>query len=65
MVFDRAIEAVRAADIGIQGERTVMEGVINIQFIQDVLSVLVEEVNDPDLISRIALRLKSLVQLQD
>ena len=65
LVFDRAIEAVRAADIGIQGERTVMEGVINIQFIQDVLSVLVEEVNDPDLISRIALRLKGLVQLQD
>ena len=63
--FDRAIEAVRAADIGIQGERQVMEGVINLQFVQDVLNVLVEEVNDHDLIQRIALRLKGLVQQQD
>ena len=63
--FDRAIEAVRAADIGIQGERQVMEGMINLQFVQDVLNVLVEEVKDQDVLGRVALRLKGLVQSQD
>ena len=63
--FDRAIEAVRAADIGIQGERQIMEGMINLQFVQDVLNVLVEEVKDQDILGRVALRLKGLVQSQD
>tara|TARA_Y100000310_G_C20465294_1_gene707327 strand:+ start:71 stop:568 length:498 start_codon:yes stop_codon:yes gene_type:complete len=63
--FDRAIEAVRAVDIGIQGEREVMEGVINLQFVQDVLGVIVEEIQDPDILKRISLRLKTLVQSQD
>ena len=63
--FDRAIEAVRAVDIGIQGEREVMEGVINLQFVQDVLSVIVEEIQDPDILKRISLRLKTLVTSQD
>lgn len=65
LTFDRAIEAVRAVDIGIQGEREVMEGVINLQFVQDVLSVIVEEINDPDILKRVAVRLKTLVQSQD
>ena len=63
--FDRAIEAVRAVDVGIQGEREVMEGMINLQFVQDVLNVIVEEVHDPDILGRVALRLKTLVQSQD
>jgi len=65
LVFDRAIEAVRATDIGIQGERKVMEGMINLQFIEDVLNVLVEELQDREELSRIAFRLKNLVQQQD
>ena len=65
LTFDRAIEAVRAVDIGVQGERDVMEGMINLQFVQDVLAVIVEEVGDPDILGRVALRLKTLVQSQD
>ena len=65
LTFDRAIEAVRAADIGIQGERQIIEGMINLQFVQDVLNVLVEEVKDQDVLGRVALRLKGLVQSQD
>ena len=49
-------------DIGIQGERKVMEGLINLQFVQDILSVLVEEVSDQEALKRISLRLKGLVQ---
>ena len=47
--------------MSIQGERRVMEGMINLQFVQSVLNILVEEVSDADIIQRIAGRLKSLV----
>ena len=60
--FTRAFDAAKAMDIGIQGERKVMEGLVNLQFVQDVLSVLVEEVTDTDALKRISLRLKGLVQ---
>ena len=60
-LFDRPFEAARALDLGIKGERSVMEGMINLQFIQDVLNILVEEVNDEDAITRIASKLKLLV----
>jgi len=65
LAFDRAYDAVKALDIGIQGERKVMEGMINLQFIQDVLNIIVEEVNDEGSITRIAARLKLLVVSKD
>ena len=60
--FDKAIDAIRAVDLGIHGQREIMEGMINLQFIQDVLNVIVEEVTDEDTINKIAIRLKTLVQ---
>lgn len=60
--FDKAIDAIRAVDLGIRGQREVMEGMINLQFVQDVLNVIVEEVTDTEMINKIALRLKTLVQ---
>ena len=65
LVFDSAINAVKAADIGIQGERKVMEGMINLQFIQDVLGILVEEISDEQILSNIATKLKLLVTTKD
>ena len=59
--FDRAYDAAKVLDMSIQGERKVMEGMINLQFVQSVLYILVEEVSDQDTIQRIAGRLKSLV----
>tara|TARA_R110000824_G_scaffold15102_1_gene63743 strand:- start:220 stop:711 length:492 start_codon:yes stop_codon:yes gene_type:complete len=59
--FDRAYDAAKVLDMGIQGERKVMEGMINLQFVQSVLNILVEEVSDQDTIQRIAGKLKSLV----
>ena len=62
LVFDRASDAAKVLDLSIQGERTVMEGMINLQFIQDVLSVILEEIEDKQLIDRIAIKLRTLAQ---
>jgi hypothetical protein len=64
-MFDRPFEAAKALDIGIKGERIVIEGMINLQFVQDIMSVLVEEVQDADTLKRIAFKLKALTQTQD
>jgi len=63
-MFDRPFDAARALDLGIKGERTVMEGMINLQFIQDVMAVLLDEITDQDVLSRIAIKLKTLVQVE-
>ena len=42
-----------------------MEGMINLQFIQDIMSVLVEEIQDTDVLQRVAFKLKSLMQVQE
>ena len=63
-MFDRPFDAARALDLGIKGERTVMEGMINLQFIQDVMSVLLDEIQDKDILGRIAIKLKTLVQVE-
>lgn len=60
--FDKAFDAAKALDMSIKGERTVMEGMINLQFVQNVLAVLVEEVSDDALLSKIANRLRGLIQ---
>ena len=63
--FDRPLDAARAADIGIKGQRDVLQGMINLQFVQDVLSILVEEIEDKDRLQKIAIKLKTLVQQQE
>ena len=65
LTFERAFDAVKALDIGIQGERQVAEGLINVQFIQDVVNILVEEIEDVELIQRIAAKLKILMASKD
>ena len=57
--------AVKAIDIGIKGQREVLSGMINLQFVQDVLSILIEEINDQDTLNKIAVKLKTLVQQQE
>ena len=61
-MFDRAFDAAKALDLGIKGERAVMSGLVSLQFIQDVMGVLVDEVTDPDILNRVALKLKALVE---
>jgi len=59
--FDEAKDAVRALHTGIQGEREVISGLINLQFVEDVVNVLREEVLDEETLKRIAFRLKRLL----
>ena len=42
-----------------------MEGLINLQFVQSVLSVLVEEITDEDILKRVALKLKALISPEE
>ena len=60
--YTRAFDAAKAVDLGIQGERKDMEGLINLQFVQDVLGVLVEEITDQEVLKRISLKMKGLMQ---
>ena len=60
--FDKAFDAVKALDIGIKGQREVISGLINLQFVQDIMSILVEEIEEQDLLNRIAIKMKTLVQ---
>ena len=62
--FDRPFEAARAMDLGIKGQREVMQGMVNLQFVQDVLAVIIEEVNDSEMLNRISVKFKSLIQQQ-
>ena len=64
-VEDKAFEAAKALDMGIIGERQIMEGMIYLQFVQNVLSVLVEEISDEALLRTLAQRLRSLIQTQE
>jgi transposase-like protein len=61
LTFDRAFDAVKAASIGIDGERQVIEGLINLQFVQDVIQILINEIDDGELMQRIAAKLRLLV----
>jgi transposase len=61
LTFDRALDAVKATTIGIQGERQVLEGLINLQFVQDVIQILIDEIDDAETMQRIAAKLRLLV----
>ena len=60
--FDRAFDAVKAIDVGNKGQREVLMGMINLQFVQDVLGILIEEISDQELFNKVAIKLKTLVQ---
>ena len=61
LTFDRAFDAVKAVSIGIDGERQVIEGLINLQFVQDVIQILIDEIDDAEVMQRIAAKLRLLV----
>ena len=62
LTFDRALDAARAADIGIKGQREVLQGMINLEFVQDIMGVLIEEISDADVLRRVGIKLKSIEQ---
>lgn len=63
--FDKAADAAKALDLGIRGERQVMEGLINLQFVQSVLGVLVDEITDEEVLRRVAVKLRNLIHSEE
>ena len=63
--FDKAADAAKALDLGIRGERQVMEGLINLQFVQSVLGVLVDEITDEEGLRRVAVKLRNLIHSEE
>ena len=62
LTFDRPLDAARAADIGIKGQRDVLQGMINLEFVQDIMSILIEEISDQKTLQRIGIKLKTIEQ---
>ena len=60
--FEKAIEAARVTEIGLAGERQLMGGALNMQLVMDVMMAVKAEVNDEDVLRRIAIRLQALTE---
>ena len=52
--FSDAMEATRAMDIGIQGERKVRGGLINLEFVQECMSIILNHIDDEDTLKNLA-----------
>ena len=42
-----------------------MEGLINLQFVQSVLGVLVDEITDEEVLRRVAVKLRNLIHSEE
>lgn len=56
----RAEDAIKALDVGIRGERAILGGVFNTEFVHGVINILVEEIKDQATLQRVAARLRAL-----
>ena len=65
LTFDRALDATRAVDIAVKGQREVMQGMINMQFVNDIMDVLLQEIDDKDTLQRIAAKLANVYMLHE
>jgi len=65
--IESAKDAADIMDKGVKGERSVASGLVSVVFIRKVIEILTEEINDEDILGRIASRLKVLAvqELQD
>jgi len=64
--FDKAADAAKAVDMGIKGERTILEGLISRRFVQGIVTIIMEEVNDKELRQRLGNRLQDfLLEFED
>jgi len=64
-VFDTALDAVRAAKIGAEGELEILQDMMKMEFVQQVIQILMEEVNDADVLTAVGERLRELVADSD
>jgi murein L,D-transpeptidase YcbB/YkuD len=59
--FNTAMDAARAMDMGIQGERKITEAQFNVQFIEDLFGAVVQIVKDVGLRREIALEFRKIL----
>ena len=52
--FGDAMEDTRAMDIGIQGERKVRGGLINLEFVQECMSIILNHIDDVTTLKNLA-----------
>jgi len=60
-VFDTALDAVRAAKIGAEGELEILQDMMRMEFVQQVIQILMEEIEDADVLTAVGGRLRELV----
>lgn len=56
----RAEDAIKAVDTAIRGERVVLSGIFNTEFVHAVLNIIMEEIQDEDTLKRVAAKLRQL-----
>jgi len=59
--FGDAMEATRAMDIGIQGERKVRGGLINLEFVQECMSIILNHIDDESTLKNLAIDFRKLL----
>jgi transposase len=64
-VFDTALDAVRAAKIGAEGEIEILQDMMKMEFVQQVIQIIMEEVTDADALVAVGERLRELVVTED
>ena len=64
-VFHTALDAVRAAKIGAEGEIEILQDMMKMEFVQQVIQIIMEEVTDADALVAVGERLRELVVTED
>ena len=62
ITFTKTSDAVKALDIGIQGERKVQQGLVNTQLIMKIYGIISEEIADEVALKRIAVKFRVLAE---
>lgn len=60
-VFDSALDAVRAAKIGAEGELEILQSMMQMEFVQQVMMILVDEIQDSETLTTVGHKLMALV----
>jgi transposase len=64
-VFDTALDAVRAAKIGAEGELEILQDMMKMDFVQQVIQIIMEEVKDSEVLAAVGERLRELVVAEE
>ena len=60
VIIEKASDAILAQKSGYEGQLKVVSGIVTLDFIQLLIKIIIEEVEDRETISRIAVKLRQL-----